>query len=770
MPTLPHQVDDQRATTITFVVLKVSQGERESSNNPLSSWGSKGYKEVEINTNTMMKSTDNSTREGFEAPGNLRNELSALVVDDNKVTRKILMTMLKWAKIKAQEVENGKEAIDLFASGANFHLIFIDMQMPIMDGPEATRILRSMGVRSRIVGVSANCRENDKAEFMGAGLDEFYVKPLSCKNETIQQESSFPPSVSSSPGVFLPKMFCLSFNGAVSRIQRPVPSSRVSDCNIFKTKTEPAKHCVSPSIPQQKVREQHEGELMAVRDNETKHPGHFFSSKRPAIPGQSAPLVTALKVSAEKTSACFHFPGHNRGQAAPQMLTELIGLRPFVHDLPELPELDDLFSPKGVILEAQNLASQLFGASQTWFLVGGTTCGIQAAIMATCSPGDSLILSRNSHISAMSGLVLSGAIPEYIIPEYNSQWDIFCGITYSQVEKSIKKLKMEGRRIGAVLVTSPTYHGLCSNVMPISELCHSHGIPVIADEAHGAHFKFHHLMPSSCLEQGADIAVQSTHKVLSSLTQSSMLHVSGDIVDREKISRCLQTLQSTSPSYLLLASLDAARAQLSELPITIFGRSMDLASEARHLIRNIVNVSLMDPLNFSNSPLIDPLRITISTWELGISGYEADKMLCEEHNVIAEVAGTRSLTFAINLGTSREHIQILVSGLEKLSEKSQVNGWKKCMKNTVYSPHADISMTLSPRDAFFAGKRKVSIKESIGEVCGELISSYPPGIPVLIPGENITKGAIDYLLDVRNEGAEISGAADTNLASIVVCT
>ncbi|XP_068651461.1 uncharacterized protein [Aristolochia californica] len=557
--------------------------------------------------------------------------------------------------------------------------------------------------------------------------------------------------------------FSLTLNG-VSSLLPP------RACNIFKKKTEPVNRCVSRSISQQKIKEQQEGKTITSGDKDTKDPGYFFSSCWPPIQSQPVPLVTALKASAEKTCAGFHFPGHNRGQAAPQSLIELFGLGPFIHDLPELPELDDLFSPKGVIFEAQNLAAELFGASQTWFLVGGTTCGVQAAIMATCSPGDSLILSRNSHISAMSGMVLSGAIPDYIIPEYNSQWDVFGGITSSQVEKAIKKLKLEGRRIGAVLVTSPTYHGICSDIMSISELCHTHGIPVVVDEAHGGHFKFHHLMPSSCLEQGADLAVQSTHKVLSSLTQSSMLHVSGDIVDREKISRCLQTLQSTSPSYLLLASLDAARAQLSELPCSIFERAMDLASEARHLIKKNSDFSLMEPLSFSNCPLVDPLRITISPWDLGISGYQADKMLYEEHNVIAEVAGTRSLTFAINLGTNREHIQMLVSGLEKISEKSRVNNWKKEVKDSVYAPCAVISTTLSPRDAFFAGKRKVSIEESIGEVCGELISSYPPGIPVLVPGENITEGALDYLLDVRNKGAEISGAADPHLVSIVVCT
>ncbi|KAI9083420.1 hypothetical protein K1719_034634 [Acacia pycnantha] len=224
-------------------------------------------------------------------------------------------------------------------------------------------------------------------------------------------------------------------------------------------------------------------------------------------------LVSALKASAEKNTASFHFPGHNRGNAAPASLTQLIGRRPYVHDLPELPELDNLCCPQGPILEAQRQAAILFGSSETWFLVGGTTCGIQAAIMATCSPGEFLILPRNSHLSAISAMVLSGALPKYIIPEYNNDWDIAGGVYPHQ------ELQREGHETAAVLITSPTYHGICSSLSEISELCHSQKIPLIVDEAHGAHLGFHSKLPKSALQLGADLAVQSTHKVLCSLTQ-----------------------------------------------------------------------------------------------------------------------------------------------------------------------------------------------------------------------------------------------------------
>ncbi|XP_061991809.1 uncharacterized protein LOC133709886 isoform X1 [Rosa rugosa] len=482
------------------------------------------------------------------------------------------------------------------------------------------------------------------------------------------------------------------------------------------------------------------------------------------------PLVTALKASAEQNAATFHFPGHNRGRAAPDSITELIGLNPFLHDLPELPELDSLFSPEGPILDAQQQAAKLFGSLETWFLVGGTTCGIQAAIMATCSPGDILVLARNSHISAVSALILSGAVPKYIIPDYNFDWDIAVGVTPSQVETAIKEVEKEGEKAAAVFITSPTYHGICSNLSEITQLCHSHGIPVIVDEAHGAHLGFHPHMPNSAMQQGADLAVQSTHKVLCSLTQSSMLHLSGKLVDREKISRCLQTLQSTSPSYLLLASLDAARAQISEDPETIFERALQLAIEARNMLRKTRGISVLDVSSFPKFPAIDPLRLTIGFRQLGLSGYEADEILYEDHDIICELVETQCITFVITLGTCREHVQKLVSGIKHLAATSASTcADKRKADGDNLALFADIKTSLIPRDAFFSGKRRVSIEKSLGEVCGELICPYPPGIPVLIPGEIITKKALDYLLHVRSKGAVITGASDSQLSSIIVC-
>uniref|UniRef100_M1BZW2 Arginine decarboxylase n=1 Tax=Solanum tuberosum TaxID=4113 RepID=M1BZW2_SOLTU len=384
--------------------------------------------------------------------------------------------------------------------------------------------------------------------------------------------------------------------------------------------------------------------------------------------------------------------------AAPSSLIDVIGIGPFLHDATELPELDRFGYPTGPLLDAQQMAANLFGASQTWFLVCGTTCGILAAIMSTCSPGDTLILARNSHVSATSAMV----------------------------KMAIEELEQEGKKAAGVFITSPTYNGVCSNISEISQICHSHGIPLIVDEAHGAHFKFHPDMPKTALSQGADLVIQSTHKVLCSFSQSSMLHLSGDRIDRDRVHKCLQSLQTTSPNWLLLASLDATRDELSKNPNTLFNEVMELVIQVKELINHIPGVSLLDLSCFSNNfSFMDPLRMTIGVQELGLSGFDVYNILSTSHGIEPELIGTQSFTLAFSLGTTKEHAQRLVSGLKYLS----IN--------------------------FLQEERE--------------IIKIDHGIPVLIPGEIITKRAMDYLIQVKDQGAFLKGAVDPLLSTVVVC-
>lgn len=243
--------------------------------------------------------------------------------------------------------------------------------------------------------------------------------------------------------------------------------------------------------------------------------------------------------------------------------------------------------------------------------------------------------------------------------------------TQTQVETTIKESKLEGRKVGAVFITSPTYNGICSELQQISDICHSHGIPLIVDEAHGAHFKFHPEMPKTALEQGADISIQSTHKVLCSFSQSSMLHLSGQSVDRDRLHKCVHSLQSTSPNWHLLASLDASRHQLSINPTTIFNEAVHLANQTKILITAIPGISVLGLSDSPNFADMDPLRI-------GLSGFEANKILDDEFGIISELVGTTSITLAFSLGTTKEHVERLISALTHLSNffsKRQSSGW-----------------------------------------------------------------------------------------------
>ncbi|KAL0337159.1 UNVERIFIED_CONTAM: putative protein YaaO [Sesamum calycinum] len=384
------------------------------------------------------------------------------------------------------------------------------------------------------------------------------------------------------------------------------------------------------------------------------------------------PLVRALKASAERKTVAFHFPGHKRGQAAPSPLAELIGTKPFLHDVTELPDLDRFFSPKGPLLEAKRLAAELFGAKRRGFWLGALVAVSRQPSWPLVRPG--ILLSCRGTL---------------IFPPL-------------QVKSAIRESKASGRKVGAVFVTSPTYNGICSNLGDISKLCHSQGIPLIVDEAHGAHFKFHPQMPKTALYQGADISIQSTHKVLCSFSQTSMLHISGQNIDRERLHKCLHALQSTSPSWLFLASLDAARHQLST-DAAAFNDAVNLANVAKILIRKIPGISVLDLSAFPGFSCMDSLRVTIGVWQLGLSGFQANEILDNDLGIIPELVSTNSVTLAFSQGTTGEHVRRLVSGLKHLSGKfPAVN-----CGNTVTGkarPYDVPVMSMNPREAFFASK------------------------------------------------------------------
>lgn len=478
------------------------------------------------------------------------------------------------------------------------------------------------------------------------------------------------------------------------------------------------------------------------------------------------PLLNALKESALRSHAAFYAPGHKQGKGSNREIKDLIGNPVFQADLPELPELDNLFAPEGVIEEAQQLAARTFGAARTWFLVNGSSCGIVAAILATCGANDKIILPRNIHQSAIAGLILSGAIPIFVNPRYDPEVGLAYNVTLEAVELALK----QHPDTKAIMMLHPTYQGVCSDLAAIAKLAHRYNLPLLVDEAHGAHFAFHKNLPPSALSVGADLSVQSTHKTLSALTQASMLHLQGDRVCPQRINKALQLVESTSPSYLLLASLDAARQQMATQGERLMSQTIALATEARK-IGQIPQLSILSPEMQPGCQHFDLTRLTIDVSKLGITGFKADEILHEQLAVTCELPLLQHLTLIISLGNTAEDIQKLTAACEKLIKLS-VNFDKRNTdklydgKGNDRRSKIDYRQAVSPREAYFAPTEAVRIDEASDLVCGETICPYPPGIPLLMPGETITSEAIDYLQQVLAAGGTITGCNDPALQTI----
>jgi len=480
---------------------------------------------------------------------------------------------------------------------------------------------------------------------------------------------------------------------------------------------------------------------------------------------RNLPILDALRECANKNHTAFYTPGHKRGQGISSQLASDLSLSPFKFDLPELPELDNLFAPEGVIQEAQHLAADAFGAEQTWFLVNGSTCGVEAAILATCRAGDKIILPRNAHSSCIAGLILSGAVPVFLNPEYDAELDIAHSVTLEGVATALK----QHPDAKAVMIVYPTYYGACGDIRAIASLTHKHNIPLLVDEAHGAHFAFHPDLPISALAAGADLTVQSTHKVLGAMTQASMLHVQSNKVDRDRISKSLQLLQSTSPSYLLLASLDAARQQMALHGKYLMSRTLQLAAAARTQIHQIPGLSVLECKSTPGFCHLDPTRLTVTVSGLGLTGFEADEIFHEQLGVTAELPSLQHLTFIISLGNTQADIEKLVSAFKLVSQRYQKENltYKKPLWENLFCK-MEYYIQISPRQAYFAVSESVPIAQASDRICAELICPYPPGIPVLMPGELITSQALDYLQQIQAQGGFISGCADKTLNTLRV--
>ncbi|MEB3228894.1 MAG: aminotransferase class I/II-fold pyridoxal phosphate-dependent enzyme [Synechocystis sp.] len=473
------------------------------------------------------------------------------------------------------------------------------------------------------------------------------------------------------------------------------------------------------------------------------------------------PLLTTLRQLAQGPDTPFYAPGHKRGQGIAPELSEWLGLAVFQGDLPELPALDNLFAPAGAIAEAQALAAALWGAERTWFSVNGSTAGIIAAILATCGEGEKILLPRNAHQAAIAGIIHSGAMPIFLEPAVDAGWDLAFSITPETLAQAIKQ--HPGAK--ALFLLHPTYHGVVGNLGELIALAHQGGIPVIVDEAHGAHFGFHDQLPTPALTLGADLVIQSTHKLLGAFSQAAMVHQQGDRLDPQRISQALQLIQSTSPNYLLLASLDAARHQMAhggkETLAAIVQHTLDCRSQLAQIPGLTLLTSGTAQPGFTD---LDPTRITLDATAWGLSGFDLDEILAERFQITAELPTLRQLSFIVSLGNTRQDLDHLVQALTAIALENQ----NAPQFQIQLPPLPRSNCVLTPRQATFAPRQTLTVNQAISNISADLLCPYPPGIPVLVPGELITPAVIAYLEQILALGGTVSGLGDQSLKTLQV--
>lgn len=483
----------------------------------------------------------------------------------------------------------------------------------------------------------------------------------------------------------------------------------------------------------------------------------------PALSQLETPLFDALLQHRNKQPIQFHIPGHKKGQGMDPAFRKFVGDNVLSIDLINIAPLDDLHSPKAAIKEAQELAAQAFGADYTFFSIQGTSGAIMTMIMSVVGPGDKILVPRNVHKSTMSAIVLSGAIPIFIQPEVDEEYGITHGISAESVEKAIRKYP----DAKAVLVINPTYFGFAADLKRIVDISHGANIPVIVDEAHGIHLKFHDQLPISAMQAGADMAATSVHKLGGSMTQSSVLNVREGLVSVNRVQSVLSMLTTTSTSYPLLASLDCARRQLAVHGFDLIDSTIRIAKEARKRINHIphLKVAGREKLTSSATFDMDPTKLLISVKDLGITGHQAEEWLRENANIEVEMSDLYNILCVVTFGDTKKEINLLINALQRMSNAFDSDA---CIKETEVNVPDIPALAMTPRDAFYSLTEVVPFKESAGYICAEFIMVYPPGIPIFIPGEVITQENINYIQMNVEAGLPVQGPEDASLETIRV--
>ncbi|WP_018753503.1 aminotransferase class I/II-fold pyridoxal phosphate-dependent enzyme [Paenibacillus sanguinis] len=522
----------------------------------------------------------------------------------------------------------------------------------------------------------------------------------------------------------------------------------------------------------------------------------------------NAPLLEVLREYRKRQDTSFHVPGHKDGQAwqaysgDEKELAQVMGI-----DATEITGTDDLHHPQGVIQEAQRLAAIQFGAEETCFLVGGSTAGNLALILSVCTtPGDVLLVQRNVHKSVIHGLMLAGAHAVFLAPQQDPGSGLSTLPSTAVVGEALRRYP--GAK--GVLVTHPNYYGMGAPLRPLADICHAHGVPLLVDEAHGAHFGQHPALPESALAAGADGVVQSTHKMLTALTMGAMLHVQGGLLDRTLLKQRLAMLQSSSPSYPIMASLDWSRSLLQAHGPDLLEEGLAAAAEIRQGLKQLSRFAVVEPPGASGEStaytIQDPWKLVIYDAAGRLNGYELQERL-EAEGCVPEMSDDRYVVLALGPGTTSQHAVHLLTALQRIAEvelksgrkadksalsanfsepvqvsdvfSRQISTWNN-VEDGVQPPLRDVwqgeglQFAISESVAFNLTPvlpkeiESVPVEHSAGRRAAEMVIPYPPGIPLLYPGEKITEILAERLVGLRNSGAKCQGAADSQLLTIQV--
>jgi lysine decarboxylase len=489
-----------------------------------------------------------------------------------------------------------------------------------------------------------------------------------------------------------------------------------------------------------------------------------LSFRRP--PAQpTAPYLEAITAYGFRGSTRFHVPGHKGGEGADPGLRTALGEQALLLDIPQDIEGIDVGPSPTPYERAEQLAAEAYGAERTWFLTNGATQGNHALCIALAPAGTPVILQRNSHASLIDGLILSGGRPSWVAPEYDAELGMAHGVTPAALDRALASTP----EAKVAFVVSPTYYGIAADIGACAEVAHAAGAALIVDNAWGSHFGFHDALPRSPLALGADAMIASTHKIVGSLTQSAMLLVAhGDRVDTDAVARAVRLVRSTSPSSLLIASLDAARRQLAVHGEALLDRTIVAAAQARAAIASVPGCATLgaDLVGQAGIAGWDPLRIVVDVRRTGCTGYEVAAALRSDYDIFVELATHATLVLVVGLAQPVGQLERLAHDFAETVRRIA----RPAEAVAIARPPGALEheTVMSPRDAFLGPSEAIAVDQALGRISCEAVAGYPPGVPALLPGERITAEVVGYLRELTSAGARLHGAADPTFATVRV--